>query len=396
MPGVLYISYDGMMEPLGQSQVLAYLKRLASDFPIHLVSFEKERDWARVSEREKLAQEIAAAGIVWHPLRYHKSPSAPATAFDVAQGIVLGTQLVRRHKLSIVHARSYVPALMAMEIKKLTGAKFIFDMRGFWADERVDAGLWRRDGAMYRTAKWFERQFFLNADHVVSLTHAAIREMQKFPYLQERFPPYSVIPTCADLDRFKPADPESRKNRPFTIGYVGTVSGWYLWEHTVRCFQLFLEARPDVRFLIVNRNEHDFIKRHLAEARIPESSFDLVESSYSQMPQWISRMDATVFFIRPSWSKKASSPTKLGEFLGCGVPCLVNSGVGDMDEVVASGQAGFVINDFDDPSLREGIVKLMHFAENPLVAARCRDVAVSHFSLESGIRSYMEAYSHLN
>ena len=27
--GILYISYDGMLEPLGQSQVLAYLKRLA-------------------------------------------------------------------------------------------------------------------------------------------------------------------------------------------------------------------------------------------------------------------------------------------------------------------------------------------------------------------------------
>ena len=29
IPRVLYISYDGMLEPLGQSQVLQYLRRLA-------------------------------------------------------------------------------------------------------------------------------------------------------------------------------------------------------------------------------------------------------------------------------------------------------------------------------------------------------------------------------
>ena len=35
-----------MLEPLGQSQVLAYLERLAPDRRIHLISFEKPADWA--------------------------------------------------------------------------------------------------------------------------------------------------------------------------------------------------------------------------------------------------------------------------------------------------------------------------------------------------------------
>ena len=48
--GVLYISYDGMLEPLGKSQVLGYLNRLAVDRPIHLISFEKPSDWNNISE----------------------------------------------------------------------------------------------------------------------------------------------------------------------------------------------------------------------------------------------------------------------------------------------------------------------------------------------------------
>ena len=181
---LLYLAYDGMLEPLGQSQVLAYLERLAAERPIHLLSFEKAEDWRDEAARQALAARIDAAGIHWHPRRYHKRPSALATAWDIGVGTASGLWLCLRHRVGIVHARSYVPAVMALVLQKLTGAKFVFDMRGFWADERVDGGLWPRDGRMYKVAKWFERRFLLNADHVVSLTHAAVAEMQAMSVLR--------------------------------------------------------------------------------------------------------------------------------------------------------------------------------------------------------------------
>ena len=55
---ILYISYDGMLEPLGQSQVLAYLKWLAVGRSIHLVSYEKQNDWANIAERKRISQDI--------------------------------------------------------------------------------------------------------------------------------------------------------------------------------------------------------------------------------------------------------------------------------------------------------------------------------------------------
>jgi len=112
--GILYISYDGMLEPLGQSQVLAYLERLASDFTVHLVSFEKAEDWNKMHLRSLVSARMRTAGISWHPLRYHKAPSALATAYDIAQGIRVSTALVRRHRLTVIHARSYVPSVMAL------------------------------------------------------------------------------------------------------------------------------------------------------------------------------------------------------------------------------------------------------------------------------------------
>jgi glycosyltransferase involved in cell wall biosynthesis len=392
MNGVLYISYDGMLEPLGQSQVLAYLKPLAADRLTHLISFEKADDWANVAERGRLARDIAASGIVWHPLHYHKRPMALATAWDIVNGIRLGLWLVFRHRLRIVHARSYVPSVMALAIKRITGSKYLFDMRGFWADEKLDGG-WPHDGRMYRLAKGFERRFLLAADHVVSLTHAAVTEMQRFAYLQGHMPSVTVIPTCADLARFKPM-PHEREGTGLVIGYVGSVAR-YMFDEVAACFVLLLRMRPDTRFLIVNRGEHAYIRERLAAAGLPDVAVELISVTPADMPNQIVRMDASIYFTKPAFSKQAMAPTKLAELLGCGVPCLGNTGVGDMAEVLEGERVGVALSAFDQSSLEAGLEQLLALAADPSTAARCAAAAQKYFSLDEGVRGYAAVYRDL-
>jgi len=392
--GVLYISYDGMLEPLGQSQVLAYLEQLASGRRIHLLSFEKSEDWGDVQRREALRGRIAAAGIAWHPRRYHKHPSALATAWDVMVGIVTSLWLAWRYRLCIVHARSYVPALMALVLKRLARMRFLFDMRGFWADERVDGGLWPRNSRLYRIAKWCERRFLLRADHVVSLTHAGVAEMQRFAYLQGRMPPVTVIPTCADLSRFVPIDGQ-RDPCSFTLGYVGSASAWYLFDAAVEAFAALRTLRPDARLLVVNRGEHDHIRACLERAAIPEACVELQRADPAEMPALMARMDAAVFFIRPVFSKQASAPTKLAELLGCGVPVLSNSGVGDMAAILVEDEVGIAVSKLDAGSLQQGVRELLALLDQPGVRARCVDSARRHFALEAGVSKYAAIYGEL-
>ncbi len=49
---ILYLSYDGMTDPLGQSQVLPYLKGLSKEgYHIHLLSYEKEDRYKEYSDK---------------------------------------------------------------------------------------------------------------------------------------------------------------------------------------------------------------------------------------------------------------------------------------------------------------------------------------------------------
>lgn len=396
---VLYLSYDGILEPLGQSQVLRYLERLAADHPIVLISFEKPHDWQQIERREALRHQIRVAGIRWIPLRYHKRPSALATTYDTAQGIVVGSWAVMRHRVRIVHARSYVPSVIALALKKLFRLKYIFDMRGFWADERVDGGLWPEGGRLYRTAKWFEQRFLLNADCVVSLTQAAMSEMRTFPYLQERMPRFELITTCADLELFQPGRTDSASrpaDRSFTLGYVGSVGVWYLFDETLRCFQGLRERLPNARMHILNRGSHDYIKERMTAMKIDPAAVQIEAADHAGVARAMQSMDAGIFFIKPVYSKTASAPTKLGEFLGCGVPCLGNSGVGDMAAILENEQVGVALNRFDESSMREAIDRLLQLTQTPGIKARCREVALRYFSLEDGVRAYDRIYRELD
>ena len=133
---ILFISYNGALEPLIQSQGIPYLKGLSNKgVKCFLLSFEK-----RIEGADKLKKELNEYEIKWYRLKYHKSPSLPATAFDIMAGILAGLYIVISKKIDIIHSRATVPAVMGYVIAKFTGKKFIFDVRGLMAEEYADGG----------------------------------------------------------------------------------------------------------------------------------------------------------------------------------------------------------------------------------------------------------------
>ena len=393
-PNVLYITYDGVLEPLGQSQVVGYLERLAADWPIHLVSFEKRKDREDAARMDVMQERLSRAGISWTPLNYHKSPTAPATAYDIVVGTLVAMRIALRHKVGIVHARSYVSAMIALAVKRFTGAKFLFDMRGFWADERIDGGLWPRDGLLYRTAKSLERKFLEAADHVVTVTHSSKREIERFPYLNSRLPALTVVPTCANLERFTP--PKARGNGSFTLGYVGSVGMSYLLDEVFAFFHAVAERQPNARLLFVNRSQHAFIDAAAKKAGVDPLRLEIVSAEHNDVPSWIAKMTVGVAFYRPAYAEIARCPVKLAEYLGCGIPCVGNVGVGDMEEYLEGRRVGVALNGFSPFDHASAVERLLRLLDEPNISERCVETARDLFALEAGVIAYGKIYASLN
>ena len=67
---VLYISVDGIMEPLGYSQVFKYLEGLSRNYTINLISFEKKTDLTNLKRLNILIKKCDSYDICWHRFKY--------------------------------------------------------------------------------------------------------------------------------------------------------------------------------------------------------------------------------------------------------------------------------------------------------------------------------------
>jgi len=133
----------------------------------------------------------------------------------------------------------------------------------------------------------------------------------------------------------------------------------------------------------------------LISFNIPLSSIEILEAKPEEIPTLIHKMDASVFFLKPLFSKQASAPTKLGEFLASGIPCLTNDGVGDMGDILRLGGAGIIIHELNKDSIRKGIKGLIELTQQKDIMIKCRETASLNFSLSNGIASYSKIYNSL-
>ena len=207
MKNVLYISYDGMTDPLGQSQVIPYLTGLSRlGHRITVLSCEKGQNLAEQGSR--CARILEADGIGWHHVPYTKRPPIISTWYDLRRMESRGRRLCREEAFDIVHCRTVLSTLIGRNLVRRHGAKLVFDIRGFWADERVDGGLWNLSNPVYRVIyryfKRLESRSLCDADLVITLTERAKELIGSLEWPDDCAPSVRVVPTCVDTAHFTP------------------------------------------------------------------------------------------------------------------------------------------------------------------------------------------------
>lgn len=397
---VLYLSYDGMTDPLGQSQVIPYLDGLSRrGYKLTLVSFEKKERYAL--HRDKISGLLQQADIAWYPLSYTKSPPVLSTLYDLARLYAHAYRLHKQKKFSIVHCRSYICSLAGLMLKRRCGTAFLFDMRGFYADERVDGKIWNLRNPLYRLIYHFfkraEKTFFQEADYIISLTHAGKRVIETRYSLNGKLAPVQVIPCCSDLQHFSPATVNKalaeklrrEVGNGFVLGYVGSMGTWYMPDEMMDFFKELLTYRPDATFMILTPDAAAPIRSLAAGKGIDPGRLFIREVTRDEMPTYMSLFDLAVFFIKPVFSKTASSPTKHGELMSMSVPVVANEGVGDVADIIRKTQSGVVISEFSATAYRQAIEEALNrtFAKNEI----CRNAA-RVYGLEQGIDHYDHVY----
>lgn len=384
-----------MTDFVSRSQVLPYLKRLTGmGHKINILSFEKPGT-EKSDTKRLLSESLASYGIKWMPRRYHKNPAVPATIFDLFQGLITGLNTVRKEKIEAIHARGYVPALIGCMLKGISKKPVIFDMRGFWPDEKVDANYWKPNGIVYRIVKEMERYLLKHADEIVVLAESARDRILKMGIARS---PISVIPCCADLDIFRkvyPLRPDKGLAGRMVMIYAGNLGTFYNLDKIFDFFAFLKKRHADAFLRLVSNYPKTDIQKMASERGIADYRVDTLE--HKDMPEAFSAASFSVIFYNRKLSGDGCSPIKLAESLACGTPVIINDRIGDSSLIVEGERVGFVLSDFNQTEYMRAIKNIEELlSHKEETAARCVNVAKKHFSLDMGVERYRAIYDRVS
>lgn len=393
MTPTLYLTRNGLLEPLGQSQVMAYLRGLSRDHAITLITYEKPEDWADTAAMARARADCAAHGIRWLPHVFRAKPKIIAPALSMMRMIWLVRREVRREGVQIIHARSYIPATAALVVSWMTRVPFVFDMRALWPEELITAGRLRRGSLIHRAIAGAERACLAKSAGVVSLTYAAVAHLKSVYPSELENQRLVVIPTCADLDRFTPG--ADKRPGPTVHGCIGTVlSGWFRTDWLASWMRIAATRDPDARFEIVTRDDAVRVRATLDPTNELAERLSIGPRPSQEMPDAVRGHSLSVmFYAGGETSELGRSPTRMAEVLGCGLPVVVNGGVGDVADIVRKNNVGVIVEGASGVQMETAFEALQILMRDPELPARCRATAQAVFSLETGTNAYCEIYA---
>jgi len=393
-----------MTDPLGQSQVLPYIIELSKQgYRFTILSFEKKNKY---HQEKNIIEKIAKKhSINWVPLFFTSRPPVLAKIYDRWKLLRKAFQLQRREKFDMIHCRSYIAAEAGLKLKQKTGVRFLFDMRGFWADERVDNGQWNLKKPFYRKLyshyKKREKDFLLHADGIVSLTAAGKNYLLSLPEYEKIA--IDVIPCCADLDHFdfNKVMEQQRSRLKNELGippnkkiitYSGSIGGWYMTAEMFDFYKLLVSKYPEYVMLILTKDDREKVVHEAEMAGISRERVFVKYALREQMPGFLGISDCSIFFIRPTFSKTASSPTKHAELMGMGIPVICND-IGDTGNIINATGTGAVLSSFTESSYRSVVEKLPELCalSKPMI----RQKAFEYFDLKAGASAYEKLYKRI-
>lgn len=383
MKKAIFLSYDGILEPLGYSQILSYLKYISKNYKIIIISVEKKNDLKNIKHLKKIENFLFENNIIWFHIDY--SSSKLGKFILLIELFIKTLYILKKENVKIIHARSYISGTVTYFLKIFKNFFFIFDIRGFWIEERVEWNLWKKKSLKYKFFKFFEDKIFKKSNSIVTLTQDAKNIILKKNIKNIKI---SVIPTCVNLDKKKII----KKNSNFiTFTHLGAIGTRYNFDAYLNIVDKIQQTKKNF-VCVINKGEHSYIRQKIKNYNLTKENYSIKYIPPYEIDNAITASNFGVFFPVSGFYLNGYFPTKLGEFLSNGIPiitCRINNHV---DNIIKENNIGIIIEniDFIDYEvLNKKIYMILNDAE---ISQRCKSVANKYFNIKFAIEKYLDIY----
>jgi len=393
-PYIIYMTRNSIADDLVSSQVISLINRVSHRYTFILITFEKSLPSKVAKDLDPDTLGLLDVGVIeWKPQKFY---SAREAYMSVGQFIIITAKLVllvRLRKISIVHARSYIPAFIAALAKCLCSFNLIFDTRAVWIRELVSDGKITENGPVYRTLSILEKFTVQSSDVIVTLTTTSQPHFKSLLRKNRASPEFHVIPTCVESKAFELSWSENNvKKQPLIYGIVGTVlSSWFDLQSLARLMGFLLEYNPDSVFHFCTRDNADEIM-----SNIPDELHEKIliqQLPHHKMSHFYKTLSMSIMIFRNSHSKVGSFPTRFAESLIAGLPVIINDVFEDVSQLMRSKELGILLSGDVEGLHGELNVALDRVINDRDISQRCRSTARENLSMDRAVDTYQEIYS---
>jgi glycosyltransferase involved in cell wall biosynthesis len=393
-PRVLYIAYwsilDGMRDHQAVLPPIASLARCGVE--LALMTFEKPEYLKVRRNRADMRRTLKKQNIRWVMGYYHKTPTVPATAFDVLQGCVRGLVAGTMFRPQIIHARTIVGGLMGLILAPLLRAKLVYHQEGFYPDEQVDAGLWEHGSLKHRIAHYLERRLLLRAHGILTLSHRARNVIESIPEIRATRTPVEVTPSVVNIEPFLSVRAAAAEGNAVHFVYIGAVGGRYELEKMARFVAIARQKMGSAHMRVLSYVDAAEVELLLKNSGLSPEEWSADSVPHSEIPVELAQQQVGLFFLRRGISEHACSPTKIGEYWASGLPVVVSAGVSDTDDIIRDERVGVIVENHSDLCYLTAASELKLLLADPELPERCRQAAKRYYSVELGVETQLELY----
>ena len=391
MAKALYFSYDGLLDPLGQSQIVPYVSAIsAAGHSLTIVSYEKVE---RTREQIKLMEiKLQKIGVNWVRLEFR---SGKLWAIKrLISGVLLIRKLCRDLQPDFVHLRGFVPAVI-FQLSRST-VPFLYDFRGFALGEWVDIGKINPSSLLYRVLNRLDEKAVMSASGLVVLEECAkhlLKDTYDVPDV-----PLKVIRTCTDVKRYtKGKNVLKNTSRALRFVFLGGARFPYRPDLALMLIEKLIEHGVDCNIDFVNKGDRYIIEKENDLTSISKEKVRILDCEHSEIPDILATYDCGIVMVETSHWRRVCSPTKTGEYLASGLPVISLEGIDAIDELsertacVATVSCEELVGYFQEGRAQ----KIVSFIRSDSVTQKCQTLANDEFDLEMAGNLYVELYSEM-